>query len=41
MVLGGLDDILKATQTQITLFSSIEDVLNADNTTPRKRGTRN
>ncbi len=40
MVLGGLDDILKATQTKDTRFSSIDDVLEADSTPTRKRGKR-
>ncbi len=40
MVLGGLDDILKATQTKPASFSSIDDVLKAGNTTSRQRGKR-
>jgi transcriptional regulator with XRE-family HTH domain len=40
MVLGGLEDILKATQIKDTLFSSIDDVLEADSTPTRKRGKR-
>jgi transcriptional regulator with XRE-family HTH domain len=40
MVLGGLEDILKATQIKNTLFSSIDDVLEADSSTTRQRGTR-
>ncbi len=40
MVLGGLEDILKATQIKDTLFSSIEDVLEADKTPTRQRGKR-
>ena len=39
MVLGGLEDILKATQVKDTPFSSIDDVLKSDNPT-RKRGNR-
>ncbi|GAB4195072.1 MAG: hypothetical protein Tsb002_27220 [Wenzhouxiangellaceae bacterium] len=38
MVLGGLEDILKATQIKETEFSSIDDVLAADRTPTRKRG---
>lgn len=40
MVLGGLEDILKATHVQDTLFSSIDDVLESDSPATRKRGTR-
>lgn len=40
MVLGGLEDILKATQIKDTLFSSIDDVLESDNNSTRKRGKR-
>ena len=42
MVLGGLEDILKATQIkgQHTSFSSIDDVLEANNTPTRQRGNR-
>lgn len=40
MVLGGLEDILKATQVKDTQFSSIDDVLEADSTPTRKRGKR-
>lgn len=40
MVLGGLDDILKATQVKDTLFSSIDEVLEADEAPTRKRGKR-
>ena len=40
MVLGGLEDILKATQVKDTQFSSINDVLEADSTPTRKRGKR-
>ncbi len=40
MVLGGLDDILKATQVKDALFSSIDDVLKADSAPTRKRGKR-
>jgi transcriptional regulator with XRE-family HTH domain len=40
MVLGGLEDILKATQIKDALFSSIDDVLEADSTPTRQRGKR-
>jgi transcriptional regulator with XRE-family HTH domain len=40
MVLGGLEDILKATQVKDATFSSIDDVLEAGSTPTRKRGTR-
>jgi len=40
MVLGGLENILKATEVKETEFSSIDDVLDADITPSRKRGTR-
>ena len=40
MVLGGLEDILKATQIKDTLFSSIDDVLETDSASTRKRGKR-
>jgi len=40
MVLGGLEDILKATQVKDTLFSSIDDVLEANSNPTRKRGKR-
>lgn len=40
MVLGGLEDILKATQIKDTLFSSIDDVLAESNNSTRKRGKR-
>lgn len=42
MVLGGLENILKATdvEKQQTLFSSIDEVLEADSTPTRKRGKR-
>lgn len=41
MVLGGLEEIIKATQIKNTLFSTIDDVLKADSFIPRKRGYRN
>ena len=41
MVLGGLEEILKATQIKGTTFSSIDEVLEADNFVTRKRGHRN
>lgn len=40
MVLGGLEEILKATQIKEESFSSIDDVLEAGSTPPRQRGTR-
>lgn len=40
MVLGGLEDILKATQIKEESYSSIDDVLKSDNVPIRKRGTR-
>ena len=40
MVLGGLEDILKATQVKDTFFSSIDDVLKESGSTTRKRGKR-
>lgn len=40
MVLGGLDEILKATELKDNRFSSIDDVLKADSTPTRKRGKR-
>ncbi len=40
MVLGGLEDILKATQIKEDSFSSIDEVLKPNNVPIRKRGTR-
>ena len=40
MVLGGLEDILKATQVKNALFSSIDAVLAADRAPTRQRGKR-
>lgn len=40
MVLGGLEDILKATQVRDTVFSSIDEVLAVDKKPSRKRGKR-
>ena len=40
MVLGGLEDILKATQIKDAPFSSIDDVLEAGSTPTRQRGKR-
>ena len=40
MVLGGLEDILKATQIKDTAFSSIDDVLKSNSDPTRKRGKR-
>ena len=41
MVLGGLDEIVKATKIQEVRFSSIDDVLKAENKNTRKRGKHN
>ncbi len=38
--LGGLDDIVKATQIKEATFSSIDEVLKTDLTPSRKRGRR-
>ncbi len=40
MVLGGLDDMVQATEPKQTAFLSIDDVLNADIKPSRKRGRR-
>lgn len=40
MVLGGLEDILKATQIKDISFSSIDEVLKTDSSNIKKRGTR-
>ncbi|MCP4048386.1 MAG: helix-turn-helix transcriptional regulator [Gammaproteobacteria bacterium] len=40
MVLGGLENLLKATQLKDTLFLSIDDVLEANSAPARKRGKR-
>jgi len=40
MVLGGLDDILKATEVTKSEFTSIDEVLEADSAPARKRGKR-
>ena len=40
MVLGGLEDILKATQIKEESFSSIDEVLESDSVPIRKRGKR-
>ncbi len=40
MVLGGLEDILRALEIKETKFSSIDDVLKVDNVPMRKRGKR-
>ena len=40
MVLGRLEDILKATQIEDRFFASIDDVLEADRTPTRQRGKR-
>lgn len=40
MVLGGLEDIIKATQPSPKQFTSIDEVLDIDSTPARKRGRR-
>lgn len=40
MVLGGVEDILKATCVKDTFFSSIDDVLEESSSPIRKRGKR-
>jgi len=40
MVLGGLDDIIKASAPKESAFSSIDEVLKTSNAKTRKRGTR-
>ena len=40
MVLGGLDEILKATQIKDTPFASIDDVLETNSKPTRQRGKR-
>jgi len=40
MVLGSLDDILEATKMEKSEFTSIDEVLAADNAPTRKRGKR-
>lgn len=40
MVLGGLENILKAVQIQEDNFSSIDEVMKSDNVSKRQRGTR-
>ena len=40
MALGGLKDILQATQVKVAPFSSIDEVLKAGSAPPRKRGRR-
>ena len=40
MVLGGLDDILNATQIKNTSFSTIDEVLDTSITSTRQRGKR-
>lgn len=40
MVLGSLEDIVKATKVKGTKFSSIDDVLESENTLARQRGKR-
>lgn len=40
MVLGGLEDILKATQPLPKKFGSIDEVLETNQPTPRQRGRR-
>lgn len=40
MVVGGLDEMVKATEPTPAAFASIDDVLKADNRITRKRGRR-
>jgi Helix-turn-helix. len=40
MVLGGIEDVVRATQVKEQTYSSIDEVLKADRTPHRKRGTR-
>ena len=40
MVLGGIEEIIKATQPKLAEFTSIDDVLSANNAPVRKRGRR-
>ncbi len=40
MVLGGLENILKATEVKKTAFASIDEVLESGSTPTRKRGKR-
>jgi hypothetical protein len=40
MVLGGLDDIVKASAPKETAFLSIDEVHDTQNTKTRQRGTR-
>lgn len=40
MVLGGLEDLLKATEVKVAPFSSIDEVLEANSSPRRKRGRR-
>ncbi len=40
MVLGGLEDILKASEIKQTAFSSIDEVLNTNDKPTRQRGRR-
>lgn len=40
MVVGGLDEVVKATEPTLTAFASIDDVLKADSRITRKRGRR-
>lgn len=40
MVVGGLDEMVKATEPTPTAFASIDDVLKADSRITRKRGRR-
>jgi len=40
MVLGGLDDVVQVTEPKQTAFSSIDDVINTNNISIRKRGRR-
>lgn len=40
MVVGGLDEMVQATEPTPTAFTSIDDVLKADSRVTRKRGRR-
>ncbi|MDT8428419.1 MAG: helix-turn-helix transcriptional regulator [Pseudomonadales bacterium] len=40
MVLGGLEEVIKATQAQSSEFTSIDEVLSAKQTPQRQRGRR-
>lgn len=40
MVLGGIEELMKATQPKLAEFTSIDDVLSANSAPIRKRGRR-